>query len=360
MTGRVEQQNRVCTMSDGVKVAYATHGYGPPLVKAANWFTHLERDWQSAVWRHWLTDLAKTRTIVRYDERGCGLSDRDAFEYSFETWLAELEAVVDEAGLGRFALLGLSQGGALAMAYAARHPERVSHLVLCGAYALGTLKRPTTPEEREEAALRQSLMRVGWGRPDPVFRRVFTTQFLPGGTEEQMAWFDEVQRFSTSPENAARIQAARYEIDVTALAGQVTAATLVLHARGDAVVPFEQGRLLATLIPGARFIPLESRNHVLLADEPAWSVFLDEVRAFLGAAEPAAATEFDLSGREREVLELVATGCSNEEIARRLFLSVRTVERHLSNVYAKLGLSGKAARAAAAARFAQQRQLASP
>jgi pimeloyl-ACP methyl ester carboxylesterase/DNA-binding CsgD family transcriptional regulator len=355
----VDQQIRFCITADGVQIAYAIHGQGPPLVKAANWFTHVERDWQSPVWQHWLADLGKTHTVVRYDERGCGLSDRETFEYSFETWISDLEAVVGDAGLDRFALLGISQGAALAIAYAVRFPERVSQLVLCGGYALGMLRRATSPEAREEAALRLSLMRVGWGRSDPVFRRVFTTQFVPGGTEEQMSWFDEVQRVSTSPENAARIQAVRYEIDVSELARQVTAPTLVLHATEDAVVPFEQGRLLATLIPGARFVPLEGRNHVLLADEPAWPSFVEAVRAFLGAPEPAAAGEADdFSRRERDVLELVAAGCSNEEIAQRLYLSVRTVERHLSNVYVKLGVSGKAARAAAAARFSQQRHLA--
>jgi pimeloyl-ACP methyl ester carboxylesterase/DNA-binding CsgD family transcriptional regulator len=354
----VEQQIRFCTTTDGVRIAYARYGQGPPLVKAANWFTHLQHDWQSPVWRHWLVELGRTHTVVRYDERGCGLSDRDTFEYSPETWLAELEAVVDDAGLERFALLGISQGGALATAYTARHPERVSHLVLYGAYALGMLKRAATADEREEAALRLSLMRVGWGRADPVFRRVFTTQFVPGGTDAQLAWFDELQRLSTTPENAAGIQRARYEIDVTELARRVTAPTLILHLRDDAVVPFDQGRLLATLVPGATFVPLEGRNHILLSTEPAWPAFLAAVRRFLGAGEPIVVRGVEeLSRRECDVLELVADGCSNDEIACRLFLSVRTVERHLSNVYAKLGVSGKAARAAAAARFSQHRQL---
>lgn len=356
----MEQRIRFCTTDDGVQVAYAMHGHGPPLVKAANWFTHLQHDWQSPVWRHWLTELGRTQTYVRYDERGCGLSDRDLFEYSFDTWLRELEAVVDDARLDRFALLGISQGAALAIAYAVEHPDRVTHLVLYGGYVQGMLKRARTPAEREEALLRQSLVRVGWGRPDPTFRRVFTTLFVPGGTEEQLSWFDEAQRLSTSPENAERIMAARYQIDVIDLAKQVTTPTIVLHAVGDAAVPFEQGRQLATLIPGAKLVPLESDNHVLLDGEPAWDVFLEEVRAFLGAADPPPVHDVaELSNREADVLALVAAGQSNEEIARRLFLSVRTVERHLSNVYGKLGLSGKSARAAAAAEFARRSPVAS-
>jgi pimeloyl-ACP methyl ester carboxylesterase/DNA-binding CsgD family transcriptional regulator len=351
----VEQRIRFCTTSDGVQIAYAMHGQGPPLVKAANWFTHLQHDWQSPVWRHWLTELGRTQTYVRYDERGCGLSDRDLFEYSFDTWLRELEAVVDDAGLERFALLGISQGAALAIAYAVEHPERVTHLVLYGGYAQGMLKRAKTPEERDEALLRQSLVRVGWGRPDPTFRRVFTTLFVPGGTEEQLAWFDEAQRLSTSPENAERIMAARYAIDVVDLAKRVTTPAIVLHAVGDAAIPFEQGRQLAALIPGAKLVPLESDNHVLLDGEPAWEAFLAEVRAFLGAVAPEPIRHVgELSKREADVLTLVAAGHSNEEIAERLFLSVRTVERHLSNVYVKFGLSGKSARAAAAAEFARR------
>jgi pimeloyl-ACP methyl ester carboxylesterase/DNA-binding CsgD family transcriptional regulator len=351
----VEQQIRFCTTPDGVQIAYAIHGRGPPLVKTANWFTHIQHDWQSPVWRHWLEGLGKTSTYIRYDERGCGLSDRDLFDYTFDTWITELETVVDHAELERFALLGISQGAALAVAYSVRHPERVTHLVLYGGYAQGLLKRATTQAEREEALLRRSLIRVGWGRPEPTFRRVFTSLFVPGGSDEQLSWFDEAQRVSTSPENAERILTARFEIDVTELARQVTTPTLVLHSVGDRAIVFDAGRRLATLIPGAKFVPLESENHVLLADEPAWPVFLDEVRSFLGADEPQPELEMaELSSRECDVLRLVAAGLSNEEIARRLFLSVRTVERHLSNIYGKLGVSGKAARAAAAARFSQQ------
>jgi DNA-binding winged helix-turn-helix (wHTH) protein/pimeloyl-ACP methyl ester carboxylesterase len=283
-TQRLEQCIRFCTAADGVRIAYATSGTGPPLVKPANWLTHLEYDWESPVWRHWLRDLSRDHTLIRYDERGSGLSDRDAADLSFESWVHDLETVVDAMGLERFPLFCLSQACAVAIVYAVRHPERVSRLVFYGGYAQGIRTRARTAEELDEANLVMRQVPLGWGRDNPAFRLFFAARFLPEGTPEQIRWFCELQRVTTSPEIAVRLLTSVADVDVVDLARQVRAPTLVLHSTGEGVVPFEQGRLLASLIPGARFVPLESRNHVLLESEPAWSRFMDEVRRFL--AEP--------------------------------------------------------------------------
>jgi pimeloyl-ACP methyl ester carboxylesterase/DNA-binding CsgD family transcriptional regulator len=341
-----------CTADDGVRIAYGVHGSGPPLVKAANWLTHLDHDWRSPVWRHWLAALGERHTMVRYDERGCGLSDRDVGEDAFtlDRWVRDLEAVVDAAGLDTFALLGISQGAALAIEYINRNPGRVSHFVVYGGFARGRKKR-SSPLSADEAETLESMIRIGWGKPNPAFRRLFTTLYLPGGTPEQMEWFDDLMRLSTSPVTASRIWAARADLDVSSRAPSVDVPTLVMHARDDAVVPFDEGRLIAGAVPGAQFVPLEGRNHVLLETEPAWGEFLGELDRFTGGTAVPAVAEWDLSAREEEILALVADGMSNEAIASQLVLSVRTVERHLSNSYVKLRISGKAARAAAAARY---------
>ncbi len=278
---RLEQRIRFCRTEDGVTLAYACSGSGPPLVKAANWLTHVDHDWTSPVWRHWLLELSRRHRLVRYDERGCGLSDRDIAPPTFEDWVQDLETVVDSAGLDTFPLLGISQGGPVAVAYAARHPERVTKLVLYGSFVQGRLVRPGAEESRRDHALQVELARVGWGRDDPAFRQVFTSQFMPDGSRSLWDAFNELQRTTTSPENAARLIEVNAGIDVTKEARRVRAPTLVLHARHDHRPPFEQGRLLASSVPDSRFVALESCNHILLADEPAWSVFLDEVEAFL-------------------------------------------------------------------------------
>jgi RNA polymerase sigma factor (sigma-70 family) len=346
MVGGMHAATRFCTAPDGLGLAYAIEGEGPPLIKACNWLTHLEYDRRSPVWRHWVSELSRGRTLVRFDERGCGLSDREFDGVpTLDTFVGDLSAVVDAAGFDRFALLGLSGGGPIAIEYAVRHPDRVSHLVLYGTYATGT-------EDPEAERLVYELTRVGWGGTVPAFRELFSSLFIPSAGEEQKRWYDEMQRVSSTGEMAARLWKSRVEIDVTDTARRVTQPALVVHARKDRVIPYEEGRRLASLLPNADFVTLDTDNHVLQEDEPAWSVFLAQVRAFLGdEALPADLAE--LSERERDVLELVAAGMSNEQIAQRLFLSPRTVERHLSNVYAKLRLSGKSARAAAAARFSR-------
>jgi pimeloyl-ACP methyl ester carboxylesterase/tetratricopeptide (TPR) repeat protein/tRNA A-37 threonylcarbamoyl transferase component Bud32 len=282
----MEQQIRFCKTADGVRIAYATAGSGPPLVKAANWLNHLEYDWQSPIWRPLLDALAQQFLLVRYDERGNGLSDWNIAELSLNAFVSDLEAVVEAAGLKRFPLLGISQGGAVAIAYAVRHPERVSHLILLGAYARGWAKRGR-PDEIERRRLMLDLIRLGWGQDNPAFRQLWTTLYIPGGTPEQMNWFNEMQRVSASPENAVRLFTALSELDVVELLPRVATPTLVLHSRGDAAVPYEAGRQLAARIPGARFVTFESNNHLLLQGEPAWDVLVEEIRRFLGAPSTA-------------------------------------------------------------------------
>jgi pimeloyl-ACP methyl ester carboxylesterase len=263
-----------------VRIAFASAGCGPPLVKTANWLNHLEFDWQSPVWRHLLHELCADFRLIRYDERGNGLSDWDVDDFSLEALVCDLESVVDAAGIDRFPLLGISQGCAVAISYAVRHPERVTRMVLHGGYAKGWRARANPSEiARREAML--TLVREGWGQDNPAFRQIFTSWYIPDGSLEQWRWWNDLQRISTSPENAARLMVDLGNIDVTDLLPQVTIPTLVLHSVHDAAVPFAAGRELATAIPGARFLPLDSCNHVILDHEPTWPRFLAEVRSFL-------------------------------------------------------------------------------
>jgi pimeloyl-ACP methyl ester carboxylesterase len=276
----LQQEIHFCTASDGTRIAYALAGQGPPLVKAANWLNHLEYDWQSPIWSHLLRALAARYRLVRYDERGNGLSDWNVGDISFDAFVRDLESVVDGVGLNRFALLGISQGCAVSIAYAVKHPERVSHLVLYGGYARGRRMRGSI-EEIEQSNATITLMRLGWGQENPAFRHIFTSLFIPGGTVEQMKWFDDLQRVTTSTENAVRIRETMNGIDVTDLLERVSVPTLVVHCHGDAVVPFEEGRLMAARISGARFVALEGSNHLILPGEPALGRFLDAIENFL-------------------------------------------------------------------------------
>jgi class 3 adenylate cyclase/pimeloyl-ACP methyl ester carboxylesterase len=276
-----EQEIHFCQSKDGVQLAYARIGQGPPLVKTGHWMTHLEFDFESPVWRHLYRELSRDHAFYRYDARGNGLSDRELPDVTFEHFVDDLEAVVDAAGIERFALLGISQGCAVSIAYTVRHPERVSHLILLGGFAVGWKKRARTEADKEAAEAMLTLMRLGWGQENPAFRQMFTSQFIPGASKEQADWFNELQRISSSPADAARNVVANGEADVSALLSQVMVPTLVMHARHDARVPFELGRRMAAGIPGARFVPLESPNHVMLEGEPALARFLEELKAFI-------------------------------------------------------------------------------
>lgn len=277
-----KQETSFCRSADRINIAFAAVGSGPTLVKAANWLTHLEYDWESPVWSPLLQRLAEKNRLVRYDGRGNGLSDRDVGDISFGSFVRDFECVIEAAKLERFAILGVSQGAAIAIDYAVRWPERVSKLVLHGGYALGRNKRGSA-EQIETAKTFLSMMRHGWGNEHSAFMRAFASVFIPNGSSEQIKWFADLQRITTTADNAARIRTACDEIDVIELLAKVQVPTLVLHCRHDNVVPLEQGRLLATSIPNARFVTLESDNHVLLAGEPAWGKFMGEIEAFLAA-----------------------------------------------------------------------------
>jgi class 3 adenylate cyclase/pimeloyl-ACP methyl ester carboxylesterase len=279
----LKQEIHFCTAPDGVRLAYSIVGQGPPLVKTGNWMTHLEYDLESPIWRHLYRELAKDRTLIRYDARGNGLSDRTVDDISFEAFVCDLEAVIQAVNVERFALLGISQGCPVAIAHAVRHPERVSHLVLYGGSSVGRNKRARSQAEKDENAAMLTLMRLGWGKENPAFRQLFTSGFIPGGTKEQADWFNELQRITVSPEVAARIAEAAGEADVTALLPQVSVPTLVMHARDDARVPFEAGRRMAAGIPHARFVTLQGRNHLFLETEPAFGQFLEQTRSFLAS-----------------------------------------------------------------------------
>ena len=335
------QQIRFCRSSDGVRLAYAVTGQGPVVVKAATWLNHLEHDWNSPVWRSLLATLATHFTLVRYDERGCGLSDRDVDDLGFERWVADLEAVVDAVGAPRFALLGISQGAAIGVAYCARHPERVSHLVMHGGYARGRLVRATSEREREESDTMIKLAELGWGKGDPAFRQFFTTQFIPGATLAQQEAFNEQQRLSTSPANAARLMREFAIIDVRSALSAVRCPTLVTHSRDDLRVPFDEGRLLAGGIDGAELLPIDSGNHLLLDGEPGAAVWHEAVRRFLGAGRSASQAIAALTPRQRELLEWLAQGRDNAQIAALMNLSEKTVRNQVSAILARLELESR-------------------
>ena len=356
----VQQELRFARSADGTRIAWARHGSGPPLVIATCWLSHLQYDWESPVWRHFLHELGRFATVVRYDERGHGLSDRDVTDFTQERRVEDLEAVVAEAGYDRFALMVMAQGGPVGIEYTARHPGRVTRLVFYGSYAAA--QRDATPEDLELSDTFEAMIKVGWARPESMFRRVFTSMMIPEATEEQMSWLDELQRRVCTAEVAYTSRVERNRADAIARLPEIDVPTLVIHSTGDRMNAFDEAVFLTERIRGARLVPLDSQNHIVLGDEPAWRVFVDEVRSFLGAAEdtvgdgpttlPAGRHLADvLSERELEVLRLVADGLDNEAIAERLYLSVRTVERHLTNIYVKLDLTGRAARAAAVGRL---------
>lgn len=325
------QEIRFCTSFDGVQLATACYGEGPPLVKAATWLTHIEHDMQSPHTRQWIDELSRHHTFVTYDTRGCGLSDRAAEKISLDAWVHDLEAVVDSYKLERFPLLGISCAGATAVAYAAKHPERVSHLILFGAYSTSYLStEKTDPQILEMAETLLKLARLGWGAGGAAFRQVFVSKFMPHASAEQQHDFDEYQRETATPEMAEKCLHAMFNINVRTQATNVSCPTLIFHARGDQFVTFHQGRKLASLIPSVRFVPIESDNHVPFAGEPCWESIKLEIRAFLDETEMNSLHAYKLTVRQTQVLQQVAVGQTNKQIAKLLNLSPRTVEMHVA------------------------------
>lgn len=337
----MRQKIRITTTHDGVQLAWARCGSGPPLIKAANWLTHLQYDWESPVWRHWMGFLADHFEFCRFDERGCGMSDRQVEDVSDANWLPDLECVVRSAGIDKpFILLGMSQGAVTAIRYAVAHPEDLSHLILYGGYSRGWSNRDDGQAAHYNAVL--DMMRFGWGKENPVFRQAFTQRFIPQATHELVDWFNELCRKTASPEMAVRLLEARNIGDISGLLSRVQVPTLVIHARHDEVVPFVEGQRLASAIPGAEFVALESRNHILLADEPGWAEFRRAVLEFTGTGNGVGNADDSLTRRERQILDLLCRGQTNARIAEALRISEKTVRNHLSSLYRKFGVHSRA------------------
>ncbi len=336
-----QPQIQFARSSDGTRIAYALDGKGPPLVRASHWLGNLDFDWQTPVWGPWIEALSERYRLLRYDSRGCGLSDREVEAITIDGLVADLECVVDKAGLDRFALLGMSQGGAISIVYAARHPERVSHLVLCGAFARGPLQRNPSPQQVEATEAMVKLVEYGWGQSNPAFLQMFTSQFFPGATLAQAHSFNEIQRHATSPRVAARLIRAFAALDASAELSRVRAPTLVFHSHGDNRVPFEEGRFVATSIAGARFQPLDSSSHVPLPGEPSFQRVIDDIAAFVPPAPEEVAPFAALTRRERDVLDGIARGLDNTQIAAHLDLAEKTVRNHITAIFDKIAVKNR-------------------
>jgi pimeloyl-ACP methyl ester carboxylesterase len=342
----MNQDIRFCTTADKVKLAYAVSGEGPPLVLSATWLTHLDHQWKSLTWRPWLDAFGAGRRMLRYDSRGCGLSDRNVPDLSFESWVRDFECVIDAAGFDRFPLLATCQGGPIAIEYAARHPERVTRLVLYGTYARGRLRWSEQPDEVEKGRLLLDLTRLGWGQENHALLQVWGSHFQPGGTIEHVRSWCEQMVAATSAETAVELMRIGWEADVREAARKIKCPVLIVHPDRDAVVPIEEGRSLAGLIPDCRFVQLDSQNHMPLAEEAAWPRLVEQLQAFLdepSLTPPAPARRSalpldELTPRERAVLEGIAGGLDNAAIAARLGMSEKTVRNHVTRVFDKISV----------------------
>jgi len=347
----MNQEIRFCTANDGTRIAYANSGNGPPILRVGTFLTHLEYDWESPIWRPWLDNFSRFHTLYRYDARGCGLSDRHIDDFSINALLTDIESVADAAGLERFALFGMSQGGAAAIWYAAHHPERVSHVIVYGGYLYGSEHEAHNSLDYQQYLISKEILRLGWALDHIGYQQVFPKTLLPEGTTEQIQWLVDLQRASSTGENAARLFEGYNTVNAVKEASVLAAPTLVLHARNDRTVPFDLGRDAAAHVPGARLVPLDSQNHILLPSKGAWPQLWRAIYDFLGVSEAeihhqesAYATDSrfaELTLRERDVLHLLAKGYRNDEIAQSLVLSSKTVRNYVSQIFSKLGVSSR-------------------
>ena len=339
----LRQHVRYAIASDGTRLAWAESGAGETIVKAANWLTHLEYEWASPVWKHWIQFFSLQGRFIRYDERGCGMSDWQPSTLSLDVWTSDLERIIDAAQpSGPITLLGISQGAATCIEYAIRHPERVTRMILYGGYTRGGLLRGSETTQLAYQAM-VNLARAAWGKDNPTFRQVFTSRFIPGGSPEQLQWFNDLCLKTAAADVVADLLQARGRVDIVSSLHKVRTPTLVLHARDDEVIPLAEGRQVASGIAGAEFVELDSRNHILLDHEPAWRRFREAVVTFLQSGDARADSVFSaLSSRERQVLALITEGLSNTEIAERLQISEKTVRNHASNLFDKLGVWSRA------------------
>ncbi len=338
----MKQDVRFCTTADGVRIAYALTGNGPPLLMPATWLAHLEHQWRSLVWKPWLETLSKKYTLIRYDCRGCGLSDRDDPPLNFDGWMHDVEAVANAAGFDTFDILAICWGSPIGIEYSARHPEHVKRLVIYGGYAEGRL-RGARAMDAKDAKLLLDMTRIGWGKPNHAFCRVWGSFFQPSGSLAHYNSWSEQQALSTSPDTAAQLLQIGWETDVRESARALKCPTLALHVERDTVVPVEVGRELASLIPNCRFMQFDGENHMPLATEPAWPKIAAAIEEFLAPTEESAQPVSsalslgDLTTRERDVLDAIARGLDNNEIAVALGLSEKTVRNHVTRVLGKIG-----------------------
>ena len=340
--GNIRQRIRFCNSSDGVRIAYSVIGQGPPLVMLSGGHSHLELDTGSPVLGHWIAELARGHSLVRLDTRGFGLSDRDVEDHSIDAVVSDVHAVTQALGLERFALLAWLGGTPFAVTFACRFPEKVSHLVLHAAYVRGWLKRGVGPGERSAVDALVKQVEGGWDMDDPIVRHAITSSFIPDSTATQQAWLNDALRTAAFGSDAARRLRTRLNSDVSDLATRVSSPTIVLNADEDTNPPFAEGRLTASLIPGAHFVALPSRNHVLLAHEPAWRRWLDEVSAFLRRQSAHGSAFARLSARELDLATLISEGLDNAQIAARLSISEKTVRNHITRIFAKLNVETRA------------------